>query len=163
MAAEAGLGGVCRNPFQSIVVRAVEMLYAFDEALRLIDRYEQPDAPAVPVEPRAATGHGVTEAPRGMLYHRYELDGDGVIRSARIVPHAVAGYPSSAGAGRLASRRCWAVRARRAASCVGVSGSQTQSQCRATQSPWPTVPASERPRVRPVAVSGRAAARGRPR
>jgi coenzyme F420-reducing hydrogenase alpha subunit len=85
-AAEAGLGGVCRNPFQSIVVRAVEILYAFDEALRLIDRYEEPDAPAVPVEPRAATGHGVTEAPRGMLYHRYELDGDGIIRSARIVP-----------------------------------------------------------------------------
>jgi sulfhydrogenase subunit alpha len=85
-AAEAGLGPVCRNPFQSIVVRSVEVLYAFDEALRLIERYEPPDAPAVPVEPRAAVGHGVTEAPRGMLYHRYELGRDGVIASARIVP-----------------------------------------------------------------------------
>ena len=76
----------CRNPFRSIVVRAVEILYAFDEALRLIDAYEPPDAPAVEVEPRAAVGHGVTEAPRGLLYHRYEIDDDGEIASARIVP-----------------------------------------------------------------------------
>ena len=33
-----------------------------------------------------APGHGVSEAPRGVLYHRYELDADGSIRSARIVP-----------------------------------------------------------------------------
>ncbi len=38
------------------------------------------------VEPRAGVGHGVTEAPRGMLYHRYEIDADGTILSARIVP-----------------------------------------------------------------------------
>ena len=82
-AAEAGLGPVCRNPFQSIVVRAVEMLYAFDEALRLIDAYEPPDRPAVAVEPRAATGYGWTEAPRGMLYHRYRLDADGTIWTPR--------------------------------------------------------------------------------
>ena len=40
----AGLGPVCRNPFRSIVVRAVEILYALDEALRLIEAYEPPDA-----------------------------------------------------------------------------------------------------------------------
>jgi len=85
-AAEAGLDGECRNPFRSIVVRAVEVLYALDEAVRLIDAYEPPDAPAVEVEPRAGVGHGWTEAPRGMLYHRYELDGDGTIVTARIVP-----------------------------------------------------------------------------
>ena len=44
-AREAGLGPVCRNPFQSIVVRAVELVQACDEALAIIDRYEQPDAP----------------------------------------------------------------------------------------------------------------------
>ena len=37
-AAAAGLGATCRNPFQSIVVRSVEVLYALDEALRLIER-----------------------------------------------------------------------------------------------------------------------------
>ena len=82
----AGLGPECRNPFQSIVVRAVEILYAFDEALRIIDGYEQPDRPAIPVEPRAATGYGWTEAPRGVLYHSYSLDGAGKILNAKIVP-----------------------------------------------------------------------------
>ncbi len=85
-AAEAGLGPVCRNPFQSIVVRSVEILYAFDEALRLIESYEEPDRPAVEVVPRAATGYGWTEAPRGLLYHRYRLDDAGTIQDVKIVP-----------------------------------------------------------------------------
>jgi sulfhydrogenase subunit alpha len=82
----AGLGPVCRNPFQSIVVRAVELVYACDEALRLIGHYEAPPRPFVDVPPRAATGHGCTEAPRGILYHRYTIDRDGGIVDARIVP-----------------------------------------------------------------------------
>ena len=85
-AAAAGLGAVCRNPYRSIVVRAVEILYAVDEALRLLDAYQPPEPPAVPVDPRAGTGHGWTEAPRGMLWHRYAIDGDGTILDARIVP-----------------------------------------------------------------------------
>jgi sulfhydrogenase subunit alpha len=85
-AAEAETIPPCRNPFRSIVVRSVEMLYACDEALRLIEAYERPDAPAVDVPPRAAVGHGCTEAPRGVLYHRYSVDGDGTILDARIVP-----------------------------------------------------------------------------
>ncbi|MEU7694225.1 MULTISPECIES: Ni/Fe hydrogenase subunit alpha [Microbispora] len=85
-AAAAGLGPVCRNPFRSIVVRAVEIVHAYDEALRLIDDLAEPGAPYVPVEPRAATGHGASEAPRGTLYHRYRIDADGVIREADIVP-----------------------------------------------------------------------------
>jgi coenzyme F420-reducing hydrogenase alpha subunit len=82
----AGLGPICRNPFQSIAVRSVEALYAFDEALRIIEAYEMPDQPAVEQEPRAATGYGCTEAPRGTLYHRYQIDGDGLILDAKIVP-----------------------------------------------------------------------------
>jgi len=82
----AGLGPVCRNPFKSIVVRAVETVFACDEALRLIERYEPPDMPSVVVAPRAGIGYGCTEAPRGILYHRYELDAAGIIRSAKIVP-----------------------------------------------------------------------------
>ncbi len=85
-AASAGLSPSERNPFRSIVVRAVELVYATDEALRLISEYEEPDAPAVAVEPRAGVGHGCTEAPRGILYHRYELDADGTILDAKIVP-----------------------------------------------------------------------------
>ena len=85
-ARQAGLGSVCRNPFQSIIVRAVEVLWACDEALRLIENYEPPNAPAVEVTPRAATGYGATEAPRGLLYHRYRLDEQGNIEEAKIVP-----------------------------------------------------------------------------
>jgi len=85
-ARSAGLDGVVRNPFRSIVVRGVELVEACDEALRIIAAYEEPDAPAAEVVPRAGVGHGVTEAPRGLLYHRYELDEDGTILDARIVP-----------------------------------------------------------------------------
>jgi len=85
-ARDAGLGATCHNPFQSIVVRAVELVQACDEALAIISRYEPPDAPAVACHPRRAVGHGATEAPRGMLYHRYEIDDDGTILAATIVP-----------------------------------------------------------------------------
>jgi sulfhydrogenase subunit alpha len=85
-ARDAGLGAVCLNPFQSIVVRAIETLYACDEALRIIDGYEVPPAPSVPVSPRAATGYACTEAPRGTLYHRYRIDANGIIHDAKIVP-----------------------------------------------------------------------------
>jgi coenzyme F420-reducing hydrogenase alpha subunit len=82
----AGLGPVCRNPYRSIVVRAVEVLEACEEALRIIGSYEQPERPFVPAEPRAGVGCGATEAPRGLIYHRYEVAADGTIAAARIVP-----------------------------------------------------------------------------
>jgi sulfhydrogenase subunit alpha len=85
-AREAGLGPVCRNPFKSIIVRSVEIVYACDEALRIIEHYEPPEKPAIDVHPRAATGYGCTEAPRGILYHRYRLDEQGLIQEAKIVP-----------------------------------------------------------------------------
>jgi sulfhydrogenase subunit alpha len=86
VAAAAGLGPVCRNPFRGIVVRAVELVYALDEALRLIDAYEPPGESFVDVPARPGVGHGATEAPRGLLYHRYEIDEQGLITSAVIVP-----------------------------------------------------------------------------
>jgi coenzyme F420-reducing hydrogenase alpha subunit len=82
----AGLSEVCRNPFKSIAVRGVETVYACDEALRIIDEYELPGAPGLEVRPREATGYGCTEAPRGILYHRYSLDREGSILDAKIVP-----------------------------------------------------------------------------
>ncbi len=85
-AREAGLGPVCRNPFQSIVVRAVEILYACEEALRILEAYEKPERPCVEVSPKTSSGCGCTEAPRGILYHRYRLDDRGTIVDAKIVP-----------------------------------------------------------------------------
>lgn len=69
-----------------MVVRAVELVQAADEALAIIEAYEPPDSPMVEVAPRPGIGHGATEAPRGLLYHRYEIDEAGTILDARIVP-----------------------------------------------------------------------------
>jgi coenzyme F420-reducing hydrogenase alpha subunit len=82
----AGLGEACVNPFQSIVVRALEMVFACDEALRLVAQYEPPVPAADVVVARAGVGTGVTEAPRGLLLHQYEIDADGNIVRARIMP-----------------------------------------------------------------------------
>jgi coenzyme F420-reducing hydrogenase alpha subunit len=83
---EVGLEAVVRNPFRSIVVRAVEVVHACEEALRLIAAYEQPAVPALEIVAKAGWGHGASEAPRGVLYHRYQLDESGKILEAKIVP-----------------------------------------------------------------------------
>lgn len=85
-AREAGIGPPVKNPFRSIVVRAVEILFACAEALRVIRKYEPPAQARAEAPNRAGAGAAITEAPRGMLYHRYELDDNGLIRAARIVP-----------------------------------------------------------------------------
>jgi sulfhydrogenase subunit alpha len=85
-AKDAGLGPVCKNPFKSIIVRSIETLYACEEALRIISEYEMPERPYVEVQPRAGVGCGCTEAPRGILYHRYRIDDTGTILDAKIVP-----------------------------------------------------------------------------
>jgi coenzyme F420-reducing hydrogenase alpha subunit len=69
-----------------ILVRGVETLFAFDEAIRIIEAYAPPPVASVPVELRAGVGHAVTEAPRGILYHRYEIDGAGIVQHAQIAP-----------------------------------------------------------------------------
>ncbi len=85
-AAESGLTWPCRNPYASIVVRAVEVLFAVDEAIRLLDTFEPPASAFIPFEPVAAEGVWITEAPRGILYHRYVIDTVGKISEAVIVP-----------------------------------------------------------------------------
>ncbi len=83
---EVGLEHPCSNPFKSILVRGVEILYAIVEAITLIKRYKMPSESFIDVSPRSAVGYGCTEAPRGILYHRYSIDGDGIITDAKIVP-----------------------------------------------------------------------------
>ncbi len=85
-ARSAGLEEECRNPFKGIIVRSVEILHAYDETLRIIGEYKMPEKPAVALQVRAGMGYGCTEAPRGILYHRYRIDDQGTILDARIVP-----------------------------------------------------------------------------
>ncbi|MDN4479691.1 Ni/Fe hydrogenase subunit alpha [Demequina muriae] len=85
-ALSAGLTETCRNPFKSIIVRTVELAYAFEEALRIIDGWTDGHAPSVPTWPRAGEGVGASEAPRGTIWHRYRVNEAGIIEDAQIVP-----------------------------------------------------------------------------
>ena len=77
------------------MARSVEILLALHEALRLLEDYRVPASPHVGVTPRAGVAYGCTEAPRGLLWHRYEIDADGCVVNARIVP------PTSQNQGRI--------------------------------------------------------------
>lgn len=74
------------NPFKSILARMIETIFAFEEAIRIIEHWEDPHQPVLDYTIKAGTGYGCTEAPRGILYHRYTLDEEGVIQEAKIVP-----------------------------------------------------------------------------
>lgn len=73
------------NPFRSIIVRSVELIHATATALDLIGRYQRPKPPHVDAPSRAGEGHGASEAPRGLLYHRYRIDDAGLITDAQLV------------------------------------------------------------------------------
>jgi sulfhydrogenase subunit alpha len=85
-ARNAGLTPMVKNPFKSIIVRSVEMLHVVDEAVTLIEAYEEPEEAAVPAQIKAGRGCGISEAPRGILYHRYRIDDQGLIQEAQIIP-----------------------------------------------------------------------------
>ena len=82
----AGLEPTCKNPFKSLLVRMVETVFACDEAVRIIADYQKPEQSFIEVTPKKSRGFGCSEAPRGICYHRYTMDDEGLITSARIVP-----------------------------------------------------------------------------
>jgi coenzyme F420-reducing hydrogenase alpha subunit len=82
----AGLAREERNPFRSVIVRAVEIVQAVEESLAIVEDYDPPDPPFVQVPPREGRGVGAGEAPQGLLYHRYDLAADGTVTAARIMP-----------------------------------------------------------------------------
>lgn len=87
MIKKIGFEKQCLNPFRSIIARSLEVLYACDEAIRIIEAYDcEKEKPSIALERREATGYGATEAPRGLLYHRYRLNKEGIIEDAKIVP-----------------------------------------------------------------------------
>ncbi len=83
-----------RNPFKSIIVRAVETVLALEEAVRIVSMYEGLEVDSADVPAAACNGFGASEAPRGLLYHRYRLGEDGTIRDAKIVPPTAQNQPS---------------------------------------------------------------------
>jgi coenzyme F420-reducing hydrogenase alpha subunit len=83
---EVGLTLPSRNMFHSALARAIEIWLAVDEAQRILQDYVVPDSPYVEHQPCEGEGVGCTEAPRGVLWHRYTTDAKGNINTARIVP-----------------------------------------------------------------------------
>ena len=85
--AATGLGDELRTSvFRSIVSRSIELLHAIAEAVDIIDAYRRPDEPNVAWEARPGVAAWATEAPRGLLFHRYEIDERGLVSRAQIVP-----------------------------------------------------------------------------
>jgi len=94
-AERCGIDWPSRNNYQSIAARAIEMIGAFEESLEIVKQYRQPSASRIDYEPHAGEGCHATEAPRGLLYHRYRIGDDGLIAEAKIIP------PTSQNQGRI--------------------------------------------------------------
>jgi coenzyme F420-reducing hydrogenase alpha subunit len=86
-AEQCGINWPSKNNFESIVARAVEQIDAYEEAIQLVKDYNaEPAQSRVPYDPRPGEGCHATEAPRGLLYHRYRVGEDGLIAEAKITP-----------------------------------------------------------------------------
>ncbi|MGM0594756.1 MAG: Ni/Fe hydrogenase subunit alpha [Pseudomonadota bacterium] len=84
--AKTGVSFPSRNMFHSALARAAEIHFTLLEAIRLLEGYQPTDSPYAEVSPKAGVGYGCTEAPRGILWHRYELDDAGNVVQATITP-----------------------------------------------------------------------------
>lgn len=83
---EVGFAPPCRNPFRSIIARGLEVIHVYEEALAILREYREPDRARVDVPLGPGEGCAATEAPRGLLYHRYRLNDAGLVSLAKIVP-----------------------------------------------------------------------------
>jgi len=86
VADDVGFVTPCWNPFKAIIARGLELIHAFDEALAILRDYRSFKPARIEYEHRSGEGCAATEAPRGLIYHRYSVDGDGKVVSAKIVP-----------------------------------------------------------------------------
>ena len=76
----------CSNLFRSIVARALEVVHAYEESLDILRNYAPPKVARIKYDYRAGSGCAATEAPRGLLYHRYAVDAAGRVTLAKIIP-----------------------------------------------------------------------------
>jgi coenzyme F420-reducing hydrogenase alpha subunit len=76
----------CRNPFLAILARSLELVHAYEEAIEILKSYRPPKPSRAPYAYRQGCGSAATEAPRGLLYHRYQVSNTGTIETANIIP-----------------------------------------------------------------------------
>jgi len=85
-AEKAGITLPMRNPFKNLLARAIELVEVCDLAIELAGNYLPVGPSHAEIKIRAGEGAGVSEAPRGLLYHHYIVDDQGMIRHAKITP-----------------------------------------------------------------------------
>jgi coenzyme F420-reducing hydrogenase alpha subunit len=86
VADELGIAWPSMNSFHGIVARGLELIHAYEETLEILKTYKPPRPSRIAYEHRAGAGCAATEAPRGLLYHRYAFGDDGLLSEAKIVP-----------------------------------------------------------------------------
>ena len=86
LADEIGLEQPCQNPYKGIIARALEIVHAYEEALTILRDYQPFHPPRITYDYRSGTGCWATEAPRGLIFHRYSVDEFGKVQAAKIVP-----------------------------------------------------------------------------
>ncbi len=86
VANEIGFTPPCHNPFRAIIARGLEVIHAYEEALEILRDYRPFKPPRIEYEYSAGEGCAATEAPRGLIYHRYAINDNGKITFAKIVP-----------------------------------------------------------------------------
>jgi sulfhydrogenase subunit alpha len=83
---EIGLKFPIRNPYQGLLARAIELVHVCDLAVEIASGYQPQGSSRMEIDIVPGEGCGVSEAPRGLLYHRYVVDEQGLVRFARITP-----------------------------------------------------------------------------
>lgn len=86
VADEIGFETPCWNPYKSILARGLEVVHAFEESLAILREYRQFQPSRIGYEYRRGEGCAATEAPRGLIYHRYVVNDPGQVELAKIVP-----------------------------------------------------------------------------
>lgn len=78
--AKFGLQKGCCNPFMNSVAQLVECAHVVEVGLGLIDTLltRGVKQEKIEVKPKAGIGHAGIEAPRGILFHSYEFDDNGI-------------------------------------------------------------------------------------
>ena len=87
-AARLGLQVPSRNVMANTLAQVVEIVRSTERARDLVVELLETDlrhTPPAPIVPRAGEGVAAMEAPRGILFHRYELDASGVVVAADVI------------------------------------------------------------------------------
>jgi sulfhydrogenase subunit alpha len=82
-----------KNPYKGLVARAIELVHFYEEAIQLIKAYKPMGPAHSNLKLKAGEGCGMSEAPRGLLYHRYKIDEQGMVKFAKIVPPTAQNLP----------------------------------------------------------------------